>query len=116
MQRRRLARHPRAENSMRLCRFNEDRLGVVADDVVLDVSEALDVLPRQRWPALPGDALIAGLDAVRARIEALRPAARSLPLSAVQLCAPVANPTKVCAAPVNYLRHLDEVRADRKVF
>ena len=54
---------------MRLCRFNDDRLGLVQGEEVLDVSAALDVLPAIRWPAPPGDLLIAHLDEVRAAAE-----------------------------------------------
>ena len=35
-----------------------------------------------------------------------------MPLSAATLLSPVANPGKVVAAPVNYQKHLDEVRGD----
>ena len=35
---------------MRLCRFAENRLGVVEGASVLDVTPALDVLPAARYP------------------------------------------------------------------
>ncbi len=35
-----------------------------------------------------------------------------LPLAGVRLLSPVANPGKIVAAPVNYQKHLDEVRGD----
>jgi 2-keto-4-pentenoate hydratase/2-oxohepta-3-ene-1,7-dioic acid hydratase in catechol pathway len=40
------------------------------------------------------------------------PSAPAIPLSGVTLLAPVANPGKIVAAPVNYQKHLDEVRGD----
>ena len=46
---------------MKLCRFNDDRLGVVVGDHVHDVTPALDVIPVMRWPVPHGDALIAHL-------------------------------------------------------
>ena len=101
---------------MRLCRFDEHRLGLVEDDTVLDVSAALDVLPAARWPFPRQDALITHLDAVRARIAAVRDNASVHALSEVRLLSPVANPGKVCAAPVNYLRHLQEAEADPATF
>ena len=97
---------------MRLCRFGNGRLGVVAQDVVHDVTEALDVLPRVRYPLPPGDLLISNLPAVRARIESLIASAPAFPAGSLRLLSPVANPGKLVAAPVNYQRHLDEVRAD----
>ena len=91
---------------MRICRFDANRLGVVEDDFVRDVTGALDVLPPQRWPYPPGDALIANLSAVRAEIERLAPHAERLPVSRVALRSPVANPGKIMAAPANYAAHL----------
>jgi 2-keto-4-pentenoate hydratase/2-oxohepta-3-ene-1,7-dioic acid hydratase in catechol pathway len=101
---------------VRLCRFDEHRLGLVEDDTVLDVSAALEVLPRARWPFPREDALITHLDAVRARIAAVRDNASIHALSEVRLLSPVANPGKVCAAPVNYLKHLQEAEADPATF
>jgi 2-keto-4-pentenoate hydratase/2-oxohepta-3-ene-1,7-dioic acid hydratase in catechol pathway len=97
---------------MRLCRFDEGRLGVVDGEQVRDVTPALDVLPSYRYP-LPGyDVLVAHLDEVAARARAIAAQAPSIPLSAVRLLSPVANPGKIVAAPVNYNKHLDEVRGD----
>jgi len=100
---------------MRLCRFDDDRLGLVRDDRVLDVSEALEAIPPARWPLPQGDLLIAHLEAVRARADALAKGARSLPLAEVKLKSPVANPSKIIAAPVNYQKHLDESRLDKEI-
>lgn len=98
---------------MKLCRFDENRLGLVQGDSVLDVTEALDVLPEARWP-LParGDLLIRHLDAVRERVDSLRACAASRKVSEVVLYSPVANPSKLIGAPVNYQTHIDEAKAD----
>src|SRR5690606_41125248 len=100
---------------MRLCRFNSDRLGVVKDDLVFDVTEALDVLPPVSYPLPTTDLLIANLDKVRARVEEVLPGASSCPVSEVKLLSPVANPGKLVAAPVNYRKHLEEARADAEI-
>lgn len=97
---------------MRLCRFNDDRLGVVDGTQVRDVTAALDVLPQSRYPLPRYDLLIANLDAVKARAQALAASAPAVPLASVKLLSPVANPGKLVAAPVNYQKHLDEVRGD----
>jgi len=97
---------------MRLCRYDDDRLGLVRGGEVLDVSPALEAIPSQRWPLRQGDPLIANLAAVRAAAEALAPRASRKPLSAVRLLAPVANPSKIVGAPANYMKHVAEVRAD----
>jgi 2,4-didehydro-3-deoxy-L-rhamnonate hydrolase len=97
---------------MRLCRFDNGRLGVVDGDNLRDVTAALDVLPAYRYPLPTCDPLIGNLPAVSDRIRSLLPAAPALPLSAATLLSPVANPGKVIAAPVNYQKHLEEVRSD----
>lgn len=97
---------------MKLCRFNDDRLGVVDGDTVLDVTSALDVLPRERWPLPHGDQLIRNLAAVRGAIEKALPKATKRSLSDVALKSPVANPSKIVAAPANYVEHVKEGQRD----
>jgi 2-keto-4-pentenoate hydratase/2-oxohepta-3-ene-1,7-dioic acid hydratase in catechol pathway len=99
---------------MKLCRYDDDRLGLVEDGAVVDVTAALDVLDEPRWPLPRGDRLIARLDAVRAAATSLSSGARQ-PLDRVRLKSPIANPTKIIGAPVNYAKHLDESRSDRGI-
>lgn len=101
---------------MRICWFNDDRLGVVQGDRVLDVTGALSALPPPRYPAPKGDMLIANLGAVLPAIEALRENARSSPVGDVEFRSPVANPTKIIGVPANYLKHVEEAAADRDTF
>ena len=100
---------------MKICRFNNNRLGVVRDNHVYDVTAALDVLPAISYPAPTYDLLIANLDAVRARIDALLPQAAAVPADSVTFLPPVGNPGKIVAAPVNYKKHLEEARADEEI-
>lgn len=100
---------------MKICRFGDNRLGLVRGDVVADVTEALSVLPPQGYPAARGDQLVAHLPRVVEKIAELESRARELPLQAVRLLSPVANPGKILAAPVNYLKHLEEARLDPKI-
>jgi 2-keto-4-pentenoate hydratase/2-oxohepta-3-ene-1,7-dioic acid hydratase in catechol pathway len=97
---------------MRLCRFNEGRLGVVDGAILKDVTAALDVLPDCRYPFPSHDVLIEQLDRVRQRASALADRAPSMPVDGATLLSPVASPGKIVAAPLNYRKHLDEVRAD----
>lgn len=97
---------------MRICRFGNDHLGIVEGSTVRDVTTALDVLPAYRYPLPSSDMLIANLDKVLERARAILPNAPSLPLTSVKLLSPVANPTKIIGAPVNYQKHLDEARGD----
>jgi 2-keto-4-pentenoate hydratase/2-oxohepta-3-ene-1,7-dioic acid hydratase in catechol pathway len=100
---------------MRICRFDDDRLGLVKGDEILDVTAALDVIPQQRWPLAPGDPLVASLDRVLERVRALEAGAQRRRLADVKLKSPVANPTKIVNAPINYQAHIDEAKADPKL-
>lgn len=92
---------------MRLCRFDNDRLGCVEDGVVADVTDALDVLLAQTWPLRWGDPVIARLGDIQRRVRELLPSARRVPIAAVQLRSPIACPSKIMAAPANYRAHID---------
>lgn len=100
---------------MRLCRYDDNRLGVVREGLVHDVSDALAKLPPLAWPVPQGDHLIRNLDALMPEIERLAAAAPGVPVGDVRLLSPVANPGKIIAAPVNYQKHLDESRADTAI-
>jgi 2,4-diketo-3-deoxy-L-fuconate hydrolase len=100
---------------MRICRFNEHRLGVVIGKEIADVTAVLDSLPAYRWPLPLGDVVIANLDRLRLQIEAMLNTAPRLALNAVKFLSPVANPSKIIAAPVNYQKHIDEAKADAQI-
>ena len=97
---------------MRLCRFGKNQLGLVEGAHVRDVTAALDVLPQYRYPLPTHDVLIANLDAITPRVQQIAATAPVLPLASLRLLSPVANPGKLIAAPVNYEKHLTEVRSD----
>src|SRR5215471_14493275 len=65
---------------MKLCRYDDDRLGVVRGDVVHDVTEAQTQIRAAAPYAMKGDAVIAALPGWRSRIEemAARAAAQSI--------------------------------------
>jgi 2-keto-4-pentenoate hydratase/2-oxohepta-3-ene-1,7-dioic acid hydratase in catechol pathway len=91
---------------MKICRFNDDRLGMVQDSFVLDVSDALSALPDFRWPTPPGDALIGHWSSVKELINHIIADAPRLALSDVRLNSPVANPSKIIGIARNR-RNLD---------
>ena len=95
---------------MKFCRFGDGRLGLVEGNIVRDVTAALDVLPRCAYPLPQHDIFIANLEAVATRAGAVAKDAPALPLDSLTLLSPVANPGKIVAAPVNYQKHLNEVR------
>jgi 2-keto-4-pentenoate hydratase/2-oxohepta-3-ene-1,7-dioic acid hydratase in catechol pathway len=79
------------------------------------VTEALAAIPPQKWPYRHGDALIAHLPAVLERAKALASRAARLRLDQVTLRAPVANPSKIVNAPINYQAHIDEAKKDQGI-
>lgn len=97
---------------MRICRFDDNRLGVAIDEEVADVTSVADRLPPLSWPLPPGDHFIRNLDAMRKAMAQAIHMSRRKALSEVRLLSPVANPGKIIGAPVNYLLHLEESRAD----
>ena len=97
---------------MRLCRFDDNRLGVVDGPIVRDVTAALDAVPTQGYPYPMHDVLVEHLDRVLPRARALMPEARTVALDAIRLLSPVANPGKIVAAPVNYEKHRIEASTD----
>jgi len=97
---------------MRLCRFNDHRLGVVEGTTVRDVTAALDVLPKQGYPFPGHDLFIEHLDRIVERARTLLPNARPQAVDSVMLLSPVANPGKIIAAPVNFEKHREEARKD----
>ena len=100
---------------MKICRFDDNRLGLVEVPDVLDVTEALDLLPTVRYPIPPYDLLIANLDRVCIRIRQLAPGAARRKLASVRLLSPVANPPRIINAPVNYMKHHAESQADKGI-
>jgi 2-keto-4-pentenoate hydratase/2-oxohepta-3-ene-1,7-dioic acid hydratase in catechol pathway len=100
---------------MRLCRFGEGRLGLVEGARVRDVTAALDFLPSYRHPLPSCDVVMANLDQVKSRVLSIASTAAAVPLEDVTLLSPVANPGKVVGAPVNYQKHLEEVRGNAQL-
>jgi 2,4-diketo-3-deoxy-L-fuconate hydrolase len=100
---------------MKLCRFDDNHIGVVRGRHVHDVSAVLDALPPLRYPAPFGDRLIAHLDRLRPEMERLADAAVPKPVDEVRFLSPVANPSKIIGTPVNYQAHVDEAERDPQI-
>jgi 2,4-diketo-3-deoxy-L-fuconate hydrolase len=101
---------------MKICWFDDHKLGLVEGDTVRDVSLALRALPSPRYPAPRGDTLIANLAKMKDEIRKVAASAPTHRASAVKFLSPVANPTKVIGVPVNYLKHIEEAQAQSHVF
>lgn len=96
---------------MKLCRYDDDRLGVVRGELVHDVTEAQTEIRNAAPYAMKGDAVIAALPQWRERLERLADRAPGKPIASVNLLAPVARPTKLSCAPTNYQAHIAEMAA-----
>ncbi len=100
---------------MRICRYDNNNIGVVRGDQVHDVSEIINEIGPVNYPFPRGDLLIANLDRLRPIMEELADKAPGKPISGVKLLSPVANPTKVIGTPVNYKLHAEEGVADEGI-
>lgn len=98
---------------MKICRYDNDRLGVVIGDAVHDVTAAQDAIRAAAPYAMQGDAVVAALPEWRGRIEEMARKATPVPLASVKLLCPVARWTKTMAAPTNYRAHIAEMEANR---
>jgi 2-keto-4-pentenoate hydratase/2-oxohepta-3-ene-1,7-dioic acid hydratase in catechol pathway len=98
---------------MKICRFDENRIGVVLDDGVHDVTSILSRLPAYHYPLPRHDVFIAALGDLKPFL--LEQAKKSPAIKPQRLLSPVANPGKIIAAPVNYTKHLQEALADKGI-
>src|ERR1700733_2523917 len=94
---------------MKLCRYDDDRMGVVRGDLVHDVTEAQTEIRKAAPYAMKGDAVVAALPQWRERIERRADNAPGKPIAQVKLLPPVARPTKLTCAPTNYQAHIAEM-------
>lgn len=95
---------------MKLCRYGDDRLGIVIGDMVHDITPAQDEIRASSPYAGRADAVIAALPRWRSRFEEMASRSPGQPVSSVDLLSPVARPSKLVAAPVNYNKHIEEMK------
>ena len=98
---------------MRICRFDNDRLGIVSNGLVHDVTAIQEQIRAATPYAAKGDAIIAALPQWRDRLAAAAKNAPGVPVADVKLLSPVARPSKAVAAPTNYADHIAEMAAAR---
>ena len=98
---------------MKLCRFDNDRLGVVIGANVHDITDIQTQIRAAAPYAAYADAVIAALPQWRGRMEDAAAKAPGKPISSVKLLSPIARPPKNIAAPTNYAKHIAEMQARR---
>lgn len=98
---------------MKICRFNEDRIGLVIGQEVHDISD----LAKNRIGIVPsdrprGDPLVMALPKIAEHLVGGTQQFQRLLLRDVRLLSPVFLPTKVIGAGANYHAHTAEMNAD----
>jgi 2-keto-4-pentenoate hydratase/2-oxohepta-3-ene-1,7-dioic acid hydratase in catechol pathway len=89
---------------MRLVVFDEHRIGALEPDGIHDLTDLVEPVPAFAAPYRM-NALIAGFDGLRDRIEERRRTGPVVALDAVRLRAPSPRPRNFLAAPRNYASH-----------
>lgn len=87
---------------MRICRFDDYRVGLVNGDIVADVTDITALLPAARWPLKPGDIFVSNLGTLRPALEGAADGATKTSLSEIVPQCPVANPGKLIGIISNY--------------
>ena len=100
---------------MKICRYDDNRIGLVQADGIHDVTAAASELGTFTYPLPKYDPFIASLSRLRKKLEDTARSSKAIPAERVKLLSPVANPGKVIAAPVNYTKHLEEALADKGI-
>lgn len=98
---------------MKLCCYNDNQIGFVEDGLVFEITHILEKLPTLIWPLDHGDHLIRHLDVVTAALDGAR--GEGVPINNVILKSPIANPSKIIAAPLNYEMHVEEAGKDSDI-
>ena len=87
---------------MKLCYFNDYRLGVIKGDQVVDVTDAAKDIPHLEARDLM-IGLIARWDEYKGKVEKAAAAGKGVPVSGVKLPPPVPKPGNIVCMAVNYM-------------
>ena len=87
---------------MKLCYFNDYRLGVIKGDQVVDITDTVKDLPHRDTKDLIVS-LIAAWDSYKAKVEKAAADGKGVALSGVKLRAPVPRPGGIDCMAVNYM-------------
>jgi 2,4-didehydro-3-deoxy-L-rhamnonate hydrolase len=87
-----------------ICRFNDDRTGLVRGTTVHDVTSLIG--------AARGEPALAAIKALTSVAERELSHTPTVPLDSVMLLSPIRAPSKILAAPDNYRAHAAEMQAD----
>jgi 2-keto-4-pentenoate hydratase/2-oxohepta-3-ene-1,7-dioic acid hydratase in catechol pathway len=95
---------------MKVCRYNEGRIGLIENDAIYPLGEALSGAGLARVGATMTEIVeVLGSNSANAAVASARNSA-SIPLSSARLLAPTDNPPAIWAAAANYRSHQSEMR------
>ena len=104
---------------MKICRFDNSRLGLVSADAdaVADITTIIADLPAVAWPRSPVDPLLARLPQLHGAMEALGRSASWIPVERVALRSPVAHKPQQADRRAGQFcaPHIDEANADKGI-
>jgi 2-keto-4-pentenoate hydratase/2-oxohepta-3-ene-1,7-dioic acid hydratase in catechol pathway len=100
-------------NAMKLAVFDDNRVAVVEEDMLYDVTDAV---PGRcvSWPPVFMQTLIHEWKSTKPQLLAKRQAAKPIPRASATLRSPIPYTTNIVAAPANYRKHVGEL-GDRAV-
>lgn len=93
---------------MKLATFDDNRIGIVVDNHIVDVTSQAGIDPAA-WPPIGMVQVIAKFDQLRPAFEAAVGSSPRRPLAAVTLRTPIQWPNKIAALPSNYDAHIAEM-------
>src|SRR5258708_497004 len=94
---------------MKIASFDQERIGLVDGDSVVDVSELVGH-ESASWPPTGMLRFISSFDRIKPKLSGILGSARRTPLSKVRLNCPILWPNKVIAYPANYHDHIYEMK------
>lgn len=95
---------------MKLCRFNNNRVGLVEGDDVYDITDFADNAEKESQTECFGDSLVAVLPIIKSTASTIMAKAPRSKLSTVKLLSPIRRPGKVMVTGQNYLAHITEMQ------
>lgn len=93
---------------MKLACFDDNRIGLVIDDHIVDVTTEAGI-DAAAWPPVGMVQVIANFDRLKPAFEAAAASSSRTPLSKVRLLTPIQWPNKVAALPANFDSHIEEM-------
>jgi 2-keto-4-pentenoate hydratase/2-oxohepta-3-ene-1,7-dioic acid hydratase in catechol pathway len=93
---------------MKLVSFDDYKVGIVHDGIVVDVTDFVGGGHKSVWPPVAMNHLIGDFANLRGKLESAR-SRPGIPLTQVRLRTPVPGTTKIIAYPINYHAHGDEM-------